>query len=127
MTRPMPPGAAPVNTAVGPAVGRGAPGRVAEVHAQTRRGLLVAAGLVVAAVVTGAARVGAGWWLPLHLFVVGGLLSAISATTQMFAGHLVGRSPAGRPSSRTAMGPRRRYRRARRRPRDRPDVDVRRR
>lgn len=25
------------------------------------------------------------WWLPLHLFVIGGLLSAISATTQMFA------------------------------------------
>jgi len=80
----MPPGAAPVNTAVGSAVGRGAPGRVAEVHAQTRRGLLVAAGLV-AAVVAGVVRVGAGWWLPLHLFVVGGLLSAISATTKMFA------------------------------------------
>lgn len=26
-----------------------------------------------------------GWWLPLHLFVIGGLLSAISATTQMLA------------------------------------------
>jgi hypothetical protein len=26
-----------------------------------------------------------GWWLPLHLFLVGGLLSAISATTQMLA------------------------------------------
>lgn len=26
-----------------------------------------------------------GWWLPLHLFVVGGLLSAISTTTQMLA------------------------------------------
>jgi nitrite reductase (NO-forming) len=39
----------------------------------------------VAAVVGGVASVGAGWWLPLHLFVVGGLLSAISATTQMLA------------------------------------------
>ena len=69
----------------GTAAGRGAPGRVAEVHAQTRRGLLVAAAFMAAAVVTGIAGVGAGWWLPLHLFVVGGLLSAISATTQMLA------------------------------------------
>jgi len=57
--------------------------RVAEVHLQARRGLLVAAGFTVAAVVAVLARV--GWWLPLHLFVVGGLLSAISATTQMLA------------------------------------------
>lgn len=65
--------------------GRGAPGRVAEVHLQTRRGLLVAAGFVVLGVIAAFAGVGAGWWLPLHLFVVGGLLSSISATTQMFA------------------------------------------
>jgi hypothetical protein len=58
---------------------------VAEVHAQTRRGLLVGAGFVGAAVVVGIARVGSGWWLPLHLFIVGGLLSAISAVTQMLA------------------------------------------
>ncbi len=60
-------------------------GRVAKVHAQTRRGLLVAVGFAVAAVVTGVGRVGSGWWLPLHLFAVGGLLSAISAATQMLA------------------------------------------
>ena len=73
-----------MNIALEPAAG-GAPGRVAAVHAQTRRGLLVAAGLAVVAGVAGVAGVGAGWWLPLHLFVVGGLLSAISATTQMLA------------------------------------------
>lgn len=54
-------------------------------HAQTRRGLTVAVGFVVAAVVAAVAGVGPGWWVPLHLFVVGGLLSAISATTQMLA------------------------------------------
>jgi nitrite reductase (NO-forming) len=58
---------------------------VAEVHAQTRQGLVVAAGFVVAAVLAGITRMGAGGWLPLHLFVVGGLLSAISAATQMLA------------------------------------------
>jgi nitrite reductase (NO-forming) len=40
---------------------------------------------MAAAVVTGIADVGADWWLPLHLFVVGALLSAISATTQLLA------------------------------------------
>ncbi|MFP5487245.1 MAG: hypothetical protein ACLGHQ_02935 [Acidimicrobiia bacterium] len=29
--------------------------------------------------------IGAGWWLPLHLFVVGALLTAISAVAQMLA------------------------------------------
>lgn len=52
-------------------------------HAQSRRGLLVAAAFVAAAVVAGATR--DGWWLPLHLFLVGGLLSAISAASQMLA------------------------------------------
>jgi nitrite reductase (NO-forming) len=82
MNPPVPRRVEPGTTAVGLA-----PGRVAEVHAQTRRGLLIAAGFVVVAVGVGvgAVRVGAGWWLPLHLFVVGGLLSAISATTQMLA------------------------------------------
>lgn len=55
------------------------------VHAQTCHGLLVAAVFVVAAVIAGITRVGAGRWLPLHLFVIGGLLSAISAATQMLA------------------------------------------
>lgn len=64
---------------------RGAPGRVAAVHHQTRRGLLVTTGFVAAAVVAAVARGNRGWWLPVHLFAVGGLLSAISTTTQMLA------------------------------------------
>lgn len=68
-----------------PPAGRGAPGRVAEVHGQTKRGLLIAAAFVAAAGVVGVSGVGASWWLPLHLFAAGGLLSAISATTQMLA------------------------------------------
>lgn len=75
----------PTTSDAGQAAGRGARGRVADVHAQTRTGLLVAVGFAVAAVLAGVFRVGAGWWLPLHLFVVGGLLSAISAVTQMLA------------------------------------------
>lgn len=79
------PGRAAPAVSAAPAA-RGAPGRVVEVHGQTRRGLLVATALTVAAggaVAAGVTRT--GWWLPLHLFVVGGLLSAISAATQMLA------------------------------------------
>ena len=109
MTRSVPLPTEPTDTHVGSAAGRGAPGRVAEVHAQTRRGLIVAAGFAVAAVLSMVAR--AGWWMPrrssawigprssigrpstsmmrypylIVLFVVGGLLSAISAATQMLA------------------------------------------
>jgi len=68
-----------------PPGGRGAKGRVAAVQAQTQRGLVVAAGFIVAAVVIGITRHHSGWWLPLHLFVVGGVLSAVAATTQMLA------------------------------------------
>ena len=83
MIRPTPLFSEPLNDRA--ATARGAPGRVVEAHAQTRSGLLIAAVFVVAAVVAGVTGVGAGWWLPLHLFVVGGLLSAISAATQMLA------------------------------------------
>ena len=71
------------NTDRGAQASRGAQGRVVEVHAQTRRGLTIAVGLALAAGLTVVA--GNGWWLPLHLFVVGGLSSAISAVTQMLA------------------------------------------
>lgn len=54
-------------------------------HAQTRRGLLVAVAFVVAAIVAAVAGLGDGWWAPLHLFAVGALLSAISTVTQMLA------------------------------------------
>lgn len=59
--------------------------RVADVHHQTRQGLFVGLAFVVVAVATGIFQIGSGWWLSLHLFVVGGLLSAISAVTQMLA------------------------------------------
>ena len=78
---------------------RGAPGRVAEVHRQCREGLIVAGGFVLAAAVAGVTGLGTGWWLPLHLFVVGGLLSAVSATAQMLA---VTWSAAPAPSRRLA-------------------------
>lgn len=64
---------------------RGDPRRVAEVHAQTRRGLAQVAAFVVAAMATAVAGVGGDWWLPLHLFVVGALLSAISAVALMLS------------------------------------------
>lgn len=85
MSRPAPVPSASTNNHAEPATGRGASGRVVAVHSETRHGLLVAVVFVVAAVVAGITRLGAGWWLPLHLFVVGGLLSAISAATQMLA------------------------------------------
>lgn len=72
-----------VARAAGASPMRGAPGRVAEVQAQTRRGLLITGAFVVAAVV--AAAIGLGWWVALHLFAVGGLLSAVSAVAQMLA------------------------------------------
>jgi nitrite reductase (NO-forming) len=85
MTRPVPLHAEPTGAGGRKTAGRGAPRRVADVQRQTRRGLLVAAGFMAAAVITGITIVGADWWLPLHLIVVGALLSAISATTQMLA------------------------------------------
>src|SRR5690606_21940873 len=85
MSRPAPVPSASTNNHAEPATGRGASGRVVAVHSETRQGFLVAVVFVVAAGVAGITRLGAGWWLPLHLFVVGGLLSAISAATQMLA------------------------------------------
>lgn len=64
---------------------RGSFGRVAAVHRETRRGLVISAGFLFAAVVAGVVGLDDGWWLPLHLFAVGGLLTAISAVTQMLA------------------------------------------
>jgi nitrite reductase (NO-forming) len=97
------PTAAATNDRTGPTGRRGAPRRVADVHVQTRRCLVVTAAFVSAAVVVGVAGIGAGWWLPLHLFVVGGLLSAISAVTQMLA---VTWSAAPAPQSRVAAAQR---------------------
>ncbi len=82
---------------------RGGPGRVAAVHRQTRRGLLVALGFAVAAVVATIVPHDSGAWLPLHLFLLGALLNAVSATTQMLA---VTWSAAPAPPSSQASGQR---------------------
>jgi hypothetical protein len=59
--------------------------RVAEVHHQARRTLAVAGAFILAAAVTAVAPEPGGTWLPLHLFLVGGLLSAISGATVLLA------------------------------------------
>ncbi len=64
---------------------RGAAGRVAEIQRLTRPTLLLAAAFSVAAPVSAVAPHDTGAWLPLHLFLVGGLLLAISGATQFFA------------------------------------------
>lgn len=69
----------------GSAAPRGAAGRVAATHRQTRRGLLVTAAFLLAAPVAAVVPHSTGPWLPLHLFLVGALLSAVSAVTQMLA------------------------------------------
>lgn len=66
-------------------VSAGARGRVAAVHHQTRLGLLQAGAFTLAAVIATVIPHATGFWLPLHLFVLGGLLSAISVTSQMLA------------------------------------------
>ncbi len=66
-------------------LGRGAPGRVAAVHHQARRTLTQAATFVVAAAIAAVVPHRTDTWLPLHLFLVGGVLSAISGATQMLA------------------------------------------
>ena len=126
MSRPAPQ-PTPTNNDAGPGTVRGAPGRVVEVHSQTRRGLVVAAAFVVAAVVAGITRVGTGWWLPLHLFVVGGLLERDLGHHTDARRHLVRRSRTPASSGRRpAMGRCLRRARTRRRPRNRPHMDVRR-
>jgi hypothetical protein len=59
--------------------------RVAEVHHQARRTLAVAGAFVAAGVTTAVLPEPGGTWLPLHLFLVGGLLSAISGATVLLA------------------------------------------
>ncbi len=56
----------------------------------------------VVAVVLAVTGLGVGWWLPLHVFVVGGLLGAISTTTQMLA-VTWSTAPAPRPVVATAQ------------------------
>lgn len=58
---------------------------MAAVHRETRIGLGLAMGFVVAAVIAALLGGSSSWWVPLHLFVVGGLLGAVSAVAQMLA------------------------------------------
>lgn len=62
-----------------------APGRVAQAHHQARRSLGLAAAFALAAPVAWLLPHEAGGWLPLHLFLVGAVLTAISGATQMLA------------------------------------------
>ncbi len=64
---------------------RGSAGRVAIVQRQARFTLGLAGGFAVAATVALVVPHRTGDWLSLHLFLVGALLLAISAATQLFA------------------------------------------
>lgn len=72
--RPVPPGPAT----------RGAAGRVREAQRQARAALALAALFVGAAAVAAVAPHDLGTWLPLHLFLAGGVTAAISGATVLF-------------------------------------------
>ncbi len=59
--------------------------RVADVQRQTVPMLVIALGFTVAAPIAAVVPHRTGAWLPLHLFLVGGLFSAIAGATQMLA------------------------------------------
>lgn len=63
----------------------GPEGRVVTVQRQVRPTLLLAAAFAVASPMAAALPHRTGRWLPLHLFLVGALLLAISGATQLFA------------------------------------------
>lgn len=64
---------------------RGAEGRVATVQRQARHTLVLAAAFAVGAAVAAAVPHDTGVWLPLHLFLAGTLLLAVSGASQLFA------------------------------------------
>ncbi|HEX2849968.1 MAG TPA: hypothetical protein VHN98_05430 [Acidimicrobiales bacterium] len=68
-----------------PASAGGPARRVAIVHRQTKPTLALAVGFALASAVAAVIPHRTGAWLPLHLFLVGGLLLAISGATQLFA------------------------------------------
>ena len=68
-----------------PADGAGITPRVKIVHDQTRRTLRVAVAFAFAACVATVVPHDTGVWLPLHLFLVGTVLLAISGATRLFA------------------------------------------
>lgn len=63
---------------------RGAPGRVPQAQHQARVALTMAALFVAAAAVAAVAPHDLGTWLPLHLFLAGGVTAAISGATVLF-------------------------------------------
>jgi hypothetical protein len=64
---------------------KGSPGRVAIAHHQAWPTLRLATGFMAAAAAVAILGGAPRWWMALHLLLVGGVLGAISATTQMFA------------------------------------------
>jgi nitrite reductase (NO-forming) len=64
---------------------RCAPGRAATAQRQAWQTLRLAFGFVMGAAIAAVSLGRAELWVALHLFLLGGLLMAISATTQMFA------------------------------------------
>jgi nitrite reductase (NO-forming) len=68
-----------------PSMPRGVEGRVVAVQRQARASLLLAGAFAVAALVTIGVPHRTGRWLPLHLFLAGALLLAISGASQLFA------------------------------------------
>ncbi|MGB6058931.1 MAG: hypothetical protein WBF71_11760, partial [Microthrixaceae bacterium] len=64
---------------------RGAADRVAQVHGQARPTFVLAAVFAIAAPITAVIPHDTGMWLPLHLFLVGSVLGAIVAATQLLA------------------------------------------
>jgi nitrite reductase (NO-forming) len=64
---------------------RGAPGRAAAAQRDAWRTLRIAGAFLAAALLAGVLGGHAGTWAALHLLLLGGVLSAISAATQLFA------------------------------------------
>jgi nitrite reductase (NO-forming) len=76
---PHAPGPSGVGGPVGP------PDRVSSIRRQARTTLAAAFAFVVVAPVAAVVPHHTGWWLPLHLFLAGGLLVAISGAAQFLA------------------------------------------
>lgn len=76
---------APTGDSEGAGATRGSAGRVTLVQGQTRATLAVAFAFVIATAIALVMPHRTGWWLPLHLFLAGALLLAISAASQFFA------------------------------------------
>ncbi len=59
--------------------------RVTIVHAQSQTTFVVAGLFIASAIVMALVDNRTGWWLPLHLFLLGGVLTTISGATQLLA------------------------------------------